>query len=134
MFDLLELKMKYYDIKGFEHIYLEDSYVLKIFEQSTEKSLVFSMELVLTEKHPSYTLAKKSEQYCYKNADIIFTDAYSIVWITKDFKPNINRDGTMDFGNIDSFIVLEDEYHLLGEWGEVIIKSKKLPTIFIQDI
>lgn len=126
--------MKYYDIKGFEHIYLEDSYVLKIFEQSTEKSLVFSMELVLTEKHPSYTLAKKGEQYCYKNADIIFTDADSIVWVTKDFKPNINLDGTMDFGNIDSFIVLEDEYHLLGEWGEVIIKSKKLPTIFIQDI
>ncbi len=121
--------MNYYDIEGFEFIYLEDSYVINILEKPSKKSIVFSMEAVLTEEHPLYTPAKKGEQYCYTNVDIVFTEINSIQWVEKNNKPSIDMDGTIDFGNIDVFIVLTDGYHLAGDWGDVLIKSEALPKV-----
>lgn len=124
--------ISYYDIKGFEFVYLEDSYVLDIFENKEERSITFSMDLILVKNHPLFTFIKQGEHYCYKKANIVFTEVESVSWIEKNIQPIVDVDGTIDFGNIDTFIVLTTGYQLCGEWGEVIINSKAVPTISYQ--
>lgn len=114
---------KYYEWDGFENIYLEDSYVLGI--KYSGRELSFIMELVLTENHPMYSPPKESEQYCYRNGEMIFKNVSEVKWINRSMQPNIDFDGAVDYGNIDSFELSEGGYHLEGDWGEVIVYSSE---------
>lgn len=122
---------KYSEWDGFEEVYLEDSFVLEIKE--SEKQLSFLVELVLTEKHPLYSVPKENEQYCYKNAKIIFKSVRNVKWVEKHFKQFIDAEGEKDYGNIDSFELTSEGYHLLGDWGEVIINSDPPVLIYVDD-
>lgn len=123
-------QIQYFELSDFQHIYLEDSFVLGIEESSSKLS--FKMEFVLTEKHPLYHKPIENEQYCYKKGEIIFSKTEKIKWNQKSFK-NLSMDSTgePDMGNIDGFYIENDIYHLNGDWGDVEVSSE-IPKIVLE--
>ena len=113
---------RYYEWDKFKNIYLEDSFVLRI--EESEKEISFTVEAVLTEEHPRYSPPREAEQYCYKRARIVFKGLKNIKWLERNSKPFTDADGNEDYGNIDSFELSSEGYHLLGDWGDVIICSE----------
>lgn len=112
---------KYYEWESFKNLYLEDSFVLRI--ENSEKQIVFTVELVLSEEHPKYSPPNQGDQYCYKKATIIFGGLKSTEWIERNSQSFIDADNSKDFGNIDVFEQTPEGYHLSGDWGEVKIDS-----------
>jgi len=113
---------KYYEWDKFKYIYLEDSFVLEVKE--SEKEISFTIDAVLTEKHPMYSSPRQGEQYCYKKAKIVFKNLKNNKWLERNSISFTDADGHKDYGNIDSFELSSEGYHLLGDWGEVIICSE----------
>ena len=119
----------YEKLPGLEHIYLEDSFVLACIESESE--IVFSLDLVLTPGHESYTPAKPNEQHCYCSGKLIFRNPTAVTWLRNDFSdPSIDASGQADFGAIDSMVLEDGVYRLVGSWGAVTIKSDP-PTILL---
>ena len=119
---------KYWKLSSFENTYLEDSFVLDIIESKSQ--ICFLMEVVLTEDHELYTTPNNGEQYCYKNGKVSFLEINFIKWLSRKMIPFTDIDDKKDFGNIDSFIVTPQGYHLSGDWGEVIINSKQVELLW----
>lgn len=117
-------RINYYNLKGFENVYLEDSYVLDI--ESDEHSVRILLEAVLTEEHPQYTSPLPNEQYCYRKARIVFKDAEKVIWTRKNMRRYTDATGEVDYGNIDTFFSDEGRYHLAGAWGELDIIDSEL--------
>ncbi|MDC7674568.1 hypothetical protein [Asticcacaulis machinosus] len=113
-------------IKALEHVYLEDSYVSDIAEVGDK--LVFNLSAVLTESHWHYQKPKLGERYCYSAGSLCFSNIATIEWSRKtlDAARSVDPDGTVDFGEIDSFLVCDDRYHLEGSWGCVHITCKQV--------
>lgn len=106
---------------GFQHVYLEDSYLLCITETVREISL--SAEIVLNPPHPNYQPPKSGEQYCYRFGEITFRDIKSYKWIRHSMHPVPNAlDETQDYGNIEYFSKSGYIYRLGGEWGDLEIE------------
>ena len=116
--------MNYYQLPLFEHVYFEDSYVLGVKEGSG--SLIFDLEVVLTEDNPLYTAPAVGERYCYKRAELAFCGVSILNWVEKRFKKNRDSSGEVDYGNIDSFIVDNGVYTLSGDWGVVEFTCKNM--------
>ena len=109
---------KYHElIECLRDIYLEDSFVLGLFED--QDSIEFELEAVLTEKHQSYHPPKPNEQHCYKKLVLRFGNCSNVNWIRKSLRPSTDANGEIDYGNIDRFSVEKDQLHLSGDWGEV---------------
>lgn len=106
-------------------MYLEDSYVLDIVEQSGE--VRFSLEAVLTPKNPKYHDPLPGEQYCYARAELVFREVSSTEWISRSFKKYTDADGEEDLGNIDVLRNSDDIYTVEGDWGKVRIRSVQAP-------
>jgi hypothetical protein len=123
-------RVPYYQLKGLEHVYLEDSYVLGI--QINSSSVEFSLSLVLTEQHPLYSPPLPSEQYCYRSGLLRFPDVERVKWLEKLMRPYTDATGTVDYGNIDEFYLADGHYYLSGDWGKVEIKSSP-PSLEIQN-
>ena len=47
---------------------------------------------------------------------------YSI-YMEKSMKPYTDATGTVDYGNIDEFYLIEEHYYLSGDWGKLKITS-----------
>ncbi len=123
-------EINYYKLTPeFSEIYIEDSYVLGINEYSDV--MEFLMLIVLRENHPLYSLPKTGEQYCYRRGKIIFPDTKKVNWSKKSFNPTEDIDGEIDYGNIDSFVFENGKYHLVGEWGDVLVESGTPQIILI---
>jgi hypothetical protein len=114
----------YHDLPGLEHIYLEDSYVLRV--HWAESSLTFWLEAVLTEGHPDYTPPKPGEQYCYRRCRLSFFQPDDVRWEALDTLAAVDAAGGLDLGNIDSFQELGGQYYLEGGWGNVIVTGGRL--------
>jgi len=112
---------KYYEWGNFKYVYLEDSFVLGI--EESENQVAFTVEMVLTEDHMMYSLPHIGEQYCYKKGKIIFQELKAVKWLNRNMRPFTDADDSEDYGNIDSFQLSSEGYHLSGDWGEVIINS-----------
>ena len=117
--------MKYESDPRFEAYYLEDSYVLGL-EENEPSRLAFSLLLALTPKHPLYVPPSTAEQHCYRNGLLAFEGVTAIDWTERHFKPTSDKDGTIDYGNIDAFEITPDGYYVVnGEWGRVTLKAKR---------
>lgn len=114
-------RVDYWKFSGFEYIYLEDSYVLKI---ETGPMVEIIVEAVLRDSHPLYEAPKPGEQYCYRTGKIIFPLVRNFHWVKKNMVPTIDPDGSADYGNIDEFYLLDGAYRILGQWGELNIESE----------
>jgi hypothetical protein len=118
--------LPYYEIPGFEEVFLEDSWVMEI--QDNPSGVTFFLDAVLREKHPLYQPRLPGEQYCYRRAQLKFRDASKVNWVRKTLIPNADITGEVDFGNIDTFYFSGGHYYLSGCWGELDIVSAS-PTI-----
>jgi len=121
--------MQYYQLPQLENIYLEDSFVTGIYKSND--ALVFNLDVVLTESHPNYEKPLDGEAYCYKRAKLVFPKISNIEWTNIEIMPSIDVNKEVDFGNIDTFVFNNNEYHLTGGWGEVNIKSEPVNLYFI---
>lgn len=115
-------KILYENFKGFQYIYLEESYVLNIFTERTR--IKFLVDMVLCEKHPFYHDPLDNEKYCYLKGEIIFPAVVHFEWVEKKMKPIKDANNETDFGNIDGFYLDDGCYHIFGDWGYLIIKSE----------
>ena len=109
----------YSELQSLEHVYLEDTYVLRI--RWADDALIFWLEAILTEQHPDYFPPKPGEQYCYRRCLLAFRHPREVQWQELDTLASADAAGETDLGNIDTFVDLGGRYHLRGGWGEVII-------------
>jgi hypothetical protein len=114
-------RLNYWQLPGFENIYLEDSYVLSI--NANTISIQILLEAVLTENHPLYTPALSGEQYCYRQMTVYFPHPQTYDLVLNNISAIADPDGSVDYGNIDDFFMEDDKYYLRGEWGELTIVS-----------
>jgi hypothetical protein len=121
-------RREYFELSGFQDIYLEDSYVLDITE--FDHGIEFTVEVVLTEQHEMYRKPNKGIQYCYCEGIMRFPRARSIHWIEKTMRKIIDISGEIDYGNIHVFYEEEGRYFLAGEWGVIWIGSDPPTLIF----
>jgi hypothetical protein len=126
--EIIVNKVPYHHLPGFEHVYLEDTYVLDIVEEPTQ--LVFTLEVVLTEGHPLYQGPSIEAQYCYREALLKFSDIKKIIWTSRHFQAFTDASGSVDYGNIDIFYKSGFTYHLEGDWGSVNIESSACILVF----
>lgn len=104
------------------HVYLEDSWVLGVFETADE--LRFVVEAVLTEQHPEWHTPKPSEQYAYKLIALVFRRPREVVWVERmSGLPAMDASGELDYGNIDAFTWDGLVFDLSGDWGHVRVKG-----------
>lgn len=123
----------YYDFPELSEVYLEDSYVLAIKEDGD--TITFSMLLVLREQHPRYHDPLPGEQYCYANADLIFTGVQGVRWLERSHQIYTDATGEEDLGNIDTMVYDTDHYDLTGDWGHVQIVTQDPPGLtFAPDV
>jgi len=94
-------QVPYQDFAGFENVYLEDSYVLDI--RIKPYVVEFFLLVVLTEQHPLYGTPPATEQYCYRQALLQFTNVERVTWIMKSLVQYTDAEGNVDYGNIDEF-------------------------------
>ncbi len=115
------MKKNYDNFKDFENIYLEDSFILEVIENSSQ--LKFIMEVVLTTNNSLYSKPKQNEVHCYKNAKIVFANVKEIDWKEKDLSPSKDASGEIDYGNIHELYFEDGYYYIFADIGELKIKS-----------
>ena len=120
----------YYELAGFDQVYFEDSFVTGVIETGTELS--FLLDLVLREGHPRYSPPKPGEQYCYRQAKLMFAQPTLVCWEKRGFQPTTDANGEVDYGNIDAMQLVDDgSYRLEGNWGVALIVSAPPSIIFL---
>lgn len=96
--------------------YFEDSYVLAI--HVLPGQIIFHVDAVLTDSHPSYTKPSEDEAYCFRHVNLVFDGVESIKKLSLEFSVSIDADNEKDMGNIDSFMVSGGNlYRITGPWG-----------------
>ncbi len=113
------------DYPSLAGLYLEDSYVMDIVE--SDSGITFVLEAVLTPEHPEYHPPVAGEQYCYADGNLVFGDVLGIEWVDRSFQKYKDATGTEDMGNIDSLTNSEGVYSVIGDWGDVRIRSNSDP-------
>lgn len=111
----------YETLAGLEHLYLEDSWGLGVYQSAT--ALTFDLEAVITEEHPYWRPPKPGEQYTYRRIALLFPGVRSIQWLSRGGPPATDASGEQDWGDIHSFIVDDGVYELEGDWGHVPVAS-----------
>jgi hypothetical protein len=113
----------YWELPGLENVYLEDSFVGDI-EESADR-IAFELDLVLRESHPLYHTPKEGEQYCYRDAALVFDRPSEVTWYDRSMKVSSDAAGEPDLGNIDLLTYSGDRYRLSGDWGSIELSSEK---------
>ncbi|MDQ2091941.1 hypothetical protein [Marimonas arenosa] len=108
-------------IEGFEHVVLQDSYVLDI--KQTEDEIVFEVEFVVCEDAPQFQSPKPDEQYCYALGRIVFSGVTEVVDFQRTAVAFTDASGNVDLGNIDTFSKTHQGYELSGDWGKLVVTS-----------
>lgn len=111
----------YTEIPGFEHVYLEDSFVLGVV--ASPGRLTFTIDAVLTPEHPHYQPPKQDEHHCYQRGVIVFERVGRLVWEGQGNPPAVDATGEIDYGSIDSMYAQGPLFSLSGEWGKIQVES-----------
>lgn len=125
--------MKGYEhLPGLAHLYLEDSWVLGVFEEPDE--LRFDVEAVLTEQHPDWHPPKPGEQYAYRRLALTFRRPRDVVWLERmTGRPAVDATGEEDYGNIDVFTWEGSRFDLQGDWGHVVVNGDPPVVVYAAD-
>lgn len=107
----------YWNLRGFEDLYLEDSWVLEI--RATAGLLIIQADLVLRESHPFYEAPKPGEQYCYRRGTIRFEGITDLTWTGQGAPPGVDASGEQDLGSFDQFSVAGSAYRIRGDFGRI---------------
>jgi hypothetical protein len=109
----------YPELNDFGGYYLEDSWVLDI--EAHPGSLGFRLDFVLTPKHPDYTEPKPGEAYCYRRGKLRFLEVKALTWDDQGAPPATDASDELDYGNIDTFEWVDNQFLLAGDWGRLHI-------------
>jgi hypothetical protein len=97
-----------------------EPWILRI--DASERTVAFTLEAVLTPHHPDYTPPDPGEQYRYRTGTLLLSSDLPIAYELAGIRPNLDPDGSEDFGNIDTFQPLQaDTWELTGQWGQLTI-------------
>ena len=118
----------YENIKVLKDVYLEDSFVT--FIKADEVTLEFGIELVLRPEHEKFRAPAANEAYCFRPAILKFENASTIRWKRIRMMGTIDKNASIDFGNIDSFTFDASTFRLEGDWGEVEVSGGRVDLIF----
>lgn len=110
-----------------KNIYLEDSWVLGVFERSDRIS--FEMDFVLTEQHEKFSQPNSNEKYCYERGFMHLNDCSKITF-EKKMQSSTDANGEKDFGNIDTFFETSGSIELNGDWGKLIGRCNHVTVEF----
>jgi hypothetical protein len=111
----------YWNIPGFEGIYLEDSWVLDITARPGILELV--VDLVLRESHPLFEPPLAGEQYCHRRGVVRFNGVSSLRWEGQGAAPAIDATGERDHGSVDVLRATNDAYMVEGDFGHIVVAS-----------
>jgi hypothetical protein len=120
---------KYISYPTLSGVYLEDSHVLGIYEQSSE--IRFELEAVLTPESPDYHDPYPGEQYCYARGDLIFREISRAEWFSRSFRSYTDASGEEDLGNIDVLTNENGIYAVEGDWGKILIQTGRNPEFHV---
>lgn len=117
----------YWDLPGFEDVYLEDSWVIDV--RATMGRVAMSLDVVLRETHAAYRAPREGEQYCYRSGSIRFEAVSDLRWTGQAKQPAVDSDGELDLGAIDGFEAHDEVYQLSGDFGSIYVHSPQAPTL-----
>lgn len=112
----------YTTLAGFEHVALEDSYVLDI--AIRPYVLVIRLDLLLLPEHPAWEPPKRGERGCFKTAKISFSGIRSLHWTGMGARPARDSSGEVDFGSVDALTRLDRVYRIEGDWGAITLEAE----------
>ncbi len=105
---------------------LQDSFILSWTVSENEFSIQLEASIWPSSVH--YTKPKPNEYTCYKKAVLTFSDFTYIESVKEqsEITPTTDLDGSLDYGNIDSFSKTESGFFISACFGSVTIKSGKV--------
>lgn len=110
-------------------VYLEDSWVLELAPR--ERGLAFRLETVLTPRHELSASPRPGDQHCYRAAWLDVTSEDLVALTLSGAKPATDASGSVDYGNIDSFVSDDGVTWVLeGDWGRAQVLSPKVAVTF----
>jgi hypothetical protein len=123
---------RYFEVFGaLVGVYLEDSWVLDV--QEVQDSVTFRLDAVLTPEHELYGPPASGEQYCYRRGRMTVRSSQPMSLLRSDLPPAVDASGTVDYGNIDSFVPVDwegkDAWELTGDWGQLLAVN---PSVLVQ--
>jgi hypothetical protein len=121
---------QYYEFPDLAAVYLEDSFVLAVDEASDAVS--FTIDAVLTERHPEYRPPSEGERYCHRRASLIIDGATAIHWVRRGDQVFTDANNETDLGEIDAMTYQDDHYDMEGSWGNVHIFTRHPPRLVLQ--
>ncbi len=122
------MRKLYWELEGFQDLYLEDSWVLDVVAQPA--TLRVRCNLVLRESHPLFSGPKPGEQYCYRAGTVLFDNVTELHWVDHprlEFQA-VDANGERDFGSFEVFGVEGNRYKLVGDFGAIELTSAQ-PTV-----
>jgi hypothetical protein len=123
---------QYFELAGFENLYLEDSFVLSI--RVAPRRVEIEIEFVLHDGHPQYEAPAVDEQYCYRRGSIVFDAIRRVRWSgLGEIAPAVDARGDADYGGINSLGEDEETYRVEGDFGSLEIESSNSPEVVFGD-
>ncbi len=115
-------------IPSLSKVVLEESWVLGI--EARPGILTFTLDMVLTDKHPRYHPPRPGNQFCYLTGTVKFVGATALTWLNQGARPSRDANSELDYGNIDALVFEGDHYQLEGSWGEIVVVATELEVTY----
>ena len=110
----------------FKGIDLNDSFVLSWAHENNQ--LTFALEASIWPESEFYSKHKEGEFTCYRKATLRLANVKSINGLKNidSVTPTKDPDGSIDYGNIETFCQTRTGFKLSGEFGSLSIKGGEL--------
>jgi hypothetical protein len=112
----------YAELRGFENVYLEDSYVLGV--EARPGLGRFELEVVLTPSHAEYEAPPPGTFECYVRGALAFGGVSELEWVEQGSPPATDASGEVDYGHIDSMSWDGTTFELDGDWGSMRLSAE----------
>jgi hypothetical protein len=112
----------YTELPGFEHVVLEESYVLNIC--ATPGAVTIDLDVALDADHDAYVSPPPGEVECFKRGHVRFERVGWTNWAEQGAPPATDASGETDYGHIDSFVWDGDLYRLHGDFGRIELSAQ----------
>jgi hypothetical protein len=114
----------YEKIAGFEHVLLEDSFVLDVCARPG--SVQVDIDLVLLASHEAYRAPCVGEMHCYVRATLLFAGVTELTWVGQGRRPAIDATGDLDYGGVDLLEQMANSWRFVGDWGDIRLTAESV--------
>ena len=112
-------------LNEFDDIDFAESYVLSW--RATPNELVFDLDVALTPEHPRYQPPRPDERGSWMRGTLHFPSASDIRGLADQSQVRGATDatGARDYGNIDELSWADGKAHVVGEFGDVVLRCER---------